>query len=132
MSAIEPNVVALLWFAGLCALACIAFFAVIGFYPIEVKRRSGSALPATLATLANTALFLALLAGTVVFGVHELRVTSMLIVGGFAFLYAPEALQALPERLREGLTGHVALLAVLCIGLASCWHAGSHHFLTLL
>lgn len=55
--------------------------------------------------LTSTALWLILLTATLCFAVSELRWTSIVIMAAVLFLFVPEAVQALPRRLRDGRQG---------------------------
>ncbi|MGD0850658.1 hypothetical protein [Bradyrhizobium sp.] len=105
MNQIEPNMLALAWFAALWSMCCLGFLQLAGLYPL---RRQSPPLRATnLLVLATTALWIAVLAATVRFGVTELRWTTFVIVAGILVLFVPEIFQALPRRFRDGLSGLV-------------------------
>ena len=104
MSRIEPNLEALFWFVLLWSTCCLGFLQVAGMYPISSHRgrlSSGS----TLLALGNTALWLALVAGTARFAYVELRWTTIVVVAGIVFLFVPDIFQALPARWRDGEAG---------------------------
>jgi hypothetical protein len=103
MSQIEPNIQALSWFALLWSICCLGFFQLAGMYPLG--RHTGRSLMSTALVLANTALWLALLAATLHFAVGELRWTTIVILAGVLFLFVPELFQALPRRFRDGRQG---------------------------
>jgi hypothetical protein len=84
----------LLW-----SVCCLGFLQLAGMYPI---RRAQN--PALL-VLGNTALWLALLAGTLMFAYAELRWTTTVVVAGILFLFIPELFQAIPARWRDGRAG---------------------------
>lgn len=113
MAGIEPNLAALLWFAPLWAVCCLGFLHVAGLYPIG--RRVGVETPLPL-VLANTLLWLALLAGLIAFAGLELRWTTAVVTAGLLFLFLPGVFQALPGRWRDGRAGMVA---------AGCMMAGA-------
>jgi hypothetical protein len=101
---LEPNIAALSWFALLWSVCCLGFLQLAGMYPID--RRGGDGAPrAVLAVLGNTALWLALLAGTLIFAYAELRWTTTVVVAGILFLFIPELFQAIPGRFRDGRAG---------------------------
>ena len=110
MAGIEPNLVALLWFVPLCAVCCLGFLHLAGLYPIGRRAGVEASLPLV---LANTVLWLALLAGLVAFAGLELRWTTAVVTAGLLFLFMPEAFQALPDRWRDGRTGTVATGCIL-------------------
>ena len=55
--------------------------------------------------LGNTALWLALSAGTLAFARAELRWSTIVVVAGILFLFIPELFQAIPGRVRDGRIG---------------------------
>ncbi len=103
MNQIEPNIPALACFIALWSMCCVGFFQLAGMYPL--RRRPGPAQASTMLVLASTALWFILLAATLCFAVSELRWTSIVIMAAVLFLFVPEAVQALPRRLRDGRQG---------------------------
>ena len=131
MNHLEPNIAALSWFALLWSVCCLAFFQLAGLYPLRARGearggREGSGSGPVLLVLGNTALWLALLAGTLAFAWAELRWSTIVVVAGLLFLFIPELFQAIPARVRDGRIGLgiagfvlIASLGVLiCIGAA--------------
>ncbi len=118
MSHLEPNIAALSWFALLWSVCCLAFFQLAGMYPL----RAASARGAVLLVLGDTALWLVLLAGTLVFAWAELRWTSIVVVAGILFLFIPELFQAIPRRFRDGRAGLAAagLVLIVALGVLFC------------
>jgi hypothetical protein len=112
---LEPNVVALTWFAVLWSVCCLEFLQLAGMYPI--RRRL---LP--LLVLGNTALWLALVAGTLAFAHAELRWTTTVVVGGILFLFIPTLFQAIPGRWRDDSAGLAIAGCMLAaaLGLLAC------------
>lgn len=122
MDAIEPNAGALLAFAALWAATCLGFLVLSGMYPErpETARGPGAGLLVAL----NTALWLALAAATLAFGFASLRVTSIIVVAGFVFLFAPVPFELLPERWRDTRAALAALVGFQGAALAA-WLAFS-------
>jgi hypothetical protein len=125
MSQIEPNLLALGWFALLWSVCCLSFLQLAGKYPLgNAKGRTAGSSAMVLGT---TALWLILLVGTCIFAAAELRWTSFVIAAGILFLFLPELFQSIPERWREshaGLTATgITLLAAL--GVLAAIGAGS-------
>jgi hypothetical protein len=122
MNNLEPNVTALSWFVPLWSVCCLAFLQLAGMYPLRTG--GGGARSPVVLVLGNTALWLALLAGTLGFAWIELRWTTIVVVAGVLFLFMPELFQAIPERFRDGRAGLAiaglvliaALGALICIG----------------
>lgn len=109
MSAIEPNWLALLWFALFATIAGIAFLVVAGMFPLRAhpdEKRS----PATaFLAIGNAVLLAALLIGTGLYGYNELRWSTLIVVTGLIILFAP----GLFEEWRWPLGGVKAELLVL-------------------
>jgi len=124
---LEPNVVALAWFALLWSVCCLSFFQLAGQYPIHRSRSDGGP-KAVLLVLGNTALWLALLAGTLMFAYAELRWTTIVVVAGLLFLFIPELFQAIPGRWRDGRAGMAiaGFVLVAALGVLACV-AGAPH-----
>jgi hypothetical protein len=104
MNHLEPNIAALSWFTLLWSVCCLGFFQLAGMYPFHRRSGDGARNPALL-VLGNTALWLALLAGTLMFAYAELRWTTTVVVAGVLFLFIPELFQAIPGRWRDGRAG---------------------------
>lgn len=124
MNHLEPNIAALSWFALLWAVCCLGFLQLIGMYPLRTASARGSAL----LVLGNTALWLALLAGTLAFAWAELRWTTIVVVAGILFLFIPELFQAIPGRFRDGRAGLAvaALVLIAALGVLACIAVGTH------
>lgn len=114
MAAIEPNIAALIWFALFSTLCCIGFLVLSGSFPLKVARERGQASSAALA-LFNGALMLVFVGLTLAFGLAELRVTSVIVVAGLAFLFAPASFEIWPERWKDGRTV-LAIMALAQLG----------------
>ena len=104
MDHLEPNMVALSWFTLLWSVCCLGFFQLAGMYPIH-RRDGDGAERSALLVLGNTVLWLALLAGTLMFAYVALRWTTTVVVAGILFLFIPELFQAIPGRWRDGRAG---------------------------
>jgi len=122
MNAIEPNVGALAAFAALWLATCLGFLVLSGMFPErpEGARRPGGGLLVAL----NCALWLALAAVTLGFGYHSLRLTSVVIVAGLIFLFAPVPFELLPRRWRDGRAGLAALVVFQAAALGVFLAAG--------
>jgi len=126
MSGIEPNLAALGYFAAFWAVCCLGFLQLAGMYPMVT--RPGGARAALV--IGNTLLWLILLGSTVLFGLSELRPTTIILAAGLLFLFIPELFQALPQRWRDSQGGLVAggialaaaIVAVTAIGAAPILH----------
>lgn len=104
MNYLEPNLVALSWFTLLWSVCCLGFLQLAGMYPLRAGG-AGEARNPVLLVFGNTAVWLALLAGTLTFASMQLRWTTIVVVAGLLFLFIPELFQAIPARLRDGCKG---------------------------
>lgn len=126
MNHLEPNVVALAWFTLFWGVCCLSFLQLAGQYPIRDTSDGGR--NPVLLVLGNTALWLALLAGTLMFAYAELRWTTIVVVAGLLFLFIPELFQAIPGRWRDGRAGMAiaGFVLVAALGVLACV-AGAPH-----
>ena len=127
MNHLEPNIAALSWFALLWSVCCLGFFQLAGQYPLRPRGEAGPRGPSSM-VLATTALWIALLAGTLAFASAELRWTTIVVVAGLLFLFMPGAFQAIPASLRDSRAGLAVAGAVLIASLAvlACVATGPH------
>ena len=125
MSMIEPNVVALLWFAIFALLTSAGFYVLAGVFPLATRpdlRR----LPLGVVLIAvDVLLLVALAGGSIAYGVANLRWTSLVIVAGFALLFAPALFNVWPHRLRDRMAGLVILLVVFSASLGLLQQVGT-------
>ena len=125
MGMIEPNMVALLWFAIFAFVSSAGFYVLAGGFPLAARpdlRRIplGAALVAV-----DVLLLLALAGGTIAYGVAHLRWTSLVIVAGLAMLFAPALFSVWPQCLRDGTVGQVILLVVFSASLGLLQQVGT-------
>jgi hypothetical protein len=113
---LEPNIIALSWFTLLWSVCCLGFFQLAGMYPIH-RRGGDGAERSALLVLGNTVLWLALLAGTLMFAYVALRWTTTVVVAGILFLFIPELFQAIPGRWRDGRAGMAIAGCILAAAL---------------
>src|SRR3954453_24164378 len=88
MQAIEPNWIALLWFAGFATVITIAFLGVAGMFPFESPPSEEKSGTGTLLIIGNSVLLATLLAGTAFYGYSELRWSTLFFVTGLVALFA--------------------------------------------
>lgn len=119
MGMIEPNAAALAWFAFFAAVAGLGFYVLAGAFPLSTRDdlRAHPA-GAALAWL-NAFAFAALGVGAALYGVEQLRWTSVVIVAGLAILFAPGAFHLWPPRWRDGVTGLCVMLALTVTAIAA-------------
>jgi uncharacterized membrane protein len=131
MTQIEPNGVSLVSFSVLWSICCLAFVQLAGMYPLGANAKPARSPSATL-VVGNTVLWLALLAGTMLFAYIELRWTSIVVIGGILFLFLPELFQLLPEKWRDGQIGLAVASCVLVVALGLLAYVGGGSIMSLL
>jgi hypothetical protein len=119
MGAIEPNWVALLWFAPFATVCAIAFLVVSGMFPLASRPQQAKTGAATALAAGNGLLLIALLAGTGLYGYAELRWTSLIVVTGLVMLFAPGLFEVWPSSMRDGPAGLGVLVAIQLCALAA-------------
>lgn len=112
MDMIEPNVLPLIWFVGFALITSLGFYVLSGAFPLstrpEFKKPIGFGL-----VVINSLFLLGLLSGALYFGISQLRWTSVVIVCGLAFLFAPGLFNIWPTKWRDGKAG----LTIMMFGL---------------
>lgn len=119
MDMIEPNVTALCWFAAFASVAGIGFYVLTGAFPLSTRDDLKSHPAGVPLAIVNALAFAALAVGIGLYGAAELRWTSIVIVAGLAFLFAPSAFHLWPERWRDGAAGLAILLALTVSAIAA-------------
>jgi len=109
MSTIEPNWLSLLCFAGLATVCGVSFLIIAGMFPLHARPDTAKSPLATLLVIGNVALLIMLLGGTGLYGYLELRWSTLIVVSGLIFLFAP----ALFEEWRWPLHNTTVELSVL-------------------
>ncbi|MEP9353736.1 hypothetical protein ABLE93_09065 [Xanthobacter sp. KR7-65] len=118
MGSIEPNVSALAIFAALWTAVSLGFIVLLGMFPASRRPRGARRAGGVALVAVNCLLWLALAAATLAYGYAELRLTSLIVVGGLVLLFAPAPFELLPESFRDGRRGLAALVALQGAALA--------------
>jgi hypothetical protein len=126
MSAVEPNwpialMLALTWLVGCAGLLFVFGHLPLSAAPEGVRRGGGPVL-----VWLGLAVMVAVALATVVMAFESLRWTTMVVLGGFVFLFAPFFVQDLPAAIRDTQRGLVLVvtLGVVALG-AICAVAGA-------
>ena len=119
MGAIEPNWIALLFFALFATVCAVAFLVVSGMFPLSSRPERLNSDSATALVASNGLLLIALLAGTGLYGYAELRWTSLIVVTGLVVLFAPGLFELWPLSMRDGPAGLVVLVGIQLFALAA-------------
>lgn len=122
MASIEPNVAGLAIFTGLWTAACLGFLVLSGMFPASTRPAGARQTGGRALVLVNSLLWLALAAAALAYGYANLRLTSLIVVGGLVLLFAPAPFELLPISFRDGRRGLVALVALQGAALAA-WTA---------
>ena len=124
MAAIEPNWVSSLYFAAFATGCALAFLILAGMFPLRARPDAAKSSLAALLVIGNAALLLLLLIATCFYGYSELRWSTLIVVAGLVVLFAPGLFEVLPERLRDGRAGLIALAGVQAVALAALAKVG--------
>jgi hypothetical protein len=127
VDAAELNIRALGVFAVAWAVCCAGAVHLAGHLPLAEAPGGGRSRSGVALILVNAILLLALIALTVIYSHHELRWPFAVVLGGTIFLFSPFAVQDLPEALKNGKAGLVALFLLLLSALVLLWENGGHH-----
>jgi hypothetical protein len=119
MSAVEPNwpialMLALTWLVGCAGLLFVFGHLPLSAAPEGVRRGGGPVL-----VWLGLAVMVAVALATVVMAFESLRWTTMVVLGGFVFLFAPFFVQDLPAAIRDTQRGLVLIvtLGVVALGM---------------
>lgn len=123
VAAIEPNWPALLVFLAAWLAGCVGFFFLSGNLPVRAAPQSVQLGLGPLLVWLNLAVLIGLIVLTVAFAVMQLRWTSLIVGGGFVFLFAPFIVQDLPRDWKDTQKGLVALLVCLLAAAALVYQA---------
>jgi len=126
VSTIEPNILSLLWFTLFWALCCVGFLVLSGSFPLKVAKDRNQATSAVLAIL-NAGLMAVLVSLTLAFGYLELRVTTLIVVAGLVFLFAPTPFELWPASWRDGKRPLATLLIAQFAALAALYQVGGSY-----
>lgn len=118
MSAIEPNWLSLIWFAGLATVCGVAFLIVAGMFPLHARPDAAKSPFVTLLVLGNATLLAILLGATGLYGYLELRWTTLIVVSGLIFLFAPALFEEWRWPLRNTAVELSVLIGVQVLALA--------------
>ena len=124
MAAIEPHWVASLYFAAFATSCALAFLILAGMFPLRARPDMARSSLAALLVAGNAALLILLLIETCLYGYNELRWSTLIVVAGLVVLFAPGLFEILPERLRDGRAGLIALAGVQVLALAALAKVG--------
>jgi hypothetical protein len=119
MSAIEPNWLSLIWFTVFATTGAVAFLVIAGKFPLDITiGQSKSALVISL-VIGNAVLMAVLLGGAGAYGYTELRWTTLIVVAGLIFLFAPALVEEWRWPLRSATAELVLLVGVQMLALAA-------------
>jgi hypothetical protein len=119
MDAIEPHWVSLLWFAAFATTGMVALLVVAGMFPLRSRPDLARSNAATMLVVGNGLLLAVLLVGTGLYGLAELRWSSLIVVTGLVVLFAPGLFEVWPSSLRDGWKGLFVLVGVQILALAA-------------
>ncbi len=124
MNAIEPNWLSLIWFTMFATTGAVAFLVVAGKFPLDVNFGQSKSALVTGLVIGNAILMAVLLAGTGVYGYTELRWTTLIVVAGLIFLFAPALVEEWRWPLRNTAAELGLLVGVQMLALAALFKVG--------
>ena len=121
MSAVEPNwpmalMLALTWLVGCAGLLFVFGHLPLSAAPEGVRRGGGPVL-----VWRGLAVMVAVALATVVTAFESLRWTTMVVLGGFVFLFAPFFVQDLPAAIRDTQRGLVLVVTLGVVALGAIY-----------
>ncbi len=121
MSAVEPNwpmalMLALTWLVGCAGLLFVFGHLPLSAAPEGVRRGGGPVL-----VWLGLAVMVAVALATVVTAFESLRWTTMVVLGGFVFLFAPFFVQDLPAAIRDTQRGLVLVVTLGVVALGAIY-----------
>jgi hypothetical protein len=121
MSAVEPNwpialMLALTWLVGCAGLLFVFGHLPLSAAPEGVRRGGGPVL-----VWLGLAVMVAVALATVVMAFESLRWTTMVVLGGFVFLFAPFFVQDLPAAIRDTQRGLVLVVTLGVVALGAIY-----------
>lgn len=125
MDAIEPNWQSLIFFGMAWAIACIGFFFVSGSLPVSAAPAPVQSGMGPVLVGLNLLCIVILTAVALVLAILELRITSPIVLGGLIFLFAPFAVQDLPDRLRDSKLGLLLMFIVQAAAIGALYASGA-------
>jgi hypothetical protein len=118
MTAIEPNWLSLIWFALFASISSVALLVVAGMFPLGSRPEGAKSATATLLVLGNVVLLAALLVGTGLYGYAQLRWTTLIVISGLIFLFAPALIEEWPWRPHGATVQLLVLVSIQTLALA--------------
>lgn len=130
MAVIEPNWLSLIWFAVFATVGGVALLVVAGMFPLNSRPDEAKSATTTLLVLGNVVLLAALLVGTWLYGYAQLRWTTLVVISGLIFLFAPALIEEWPWRLRSAGIQLMVLVGVQALALATLIKVGGSAILS--
>lgn len=124
MDAIEPNWLSLIWFAVLATVGGVALLVIAGMFPLGSRPDAPKSATTTLLVLGNVVLLAALLVGTGLYGYSQLRGSTLIVISGLIFLFAPALIEEWRWPLRNAKIEMLVLVGVQTLALATLAKVG--------
>ncbi|EKS41406.1 MULTISPECIES: hypothetical protein [Afipia] len=122
---VEPDLVSLGWFSILWLACCLSGLTISGMLPLGVRANNLSTPSGTGLVVVNIFLLFLLLAGTALFAALTLRVSSIILMASWIFLFVPAILDVFPERWIDSRGGLTVLLCVQAVALVMLCRSSS-------
>jgi hypothetical protein len=118
MAGIEPNWPTLLCLSLLWTICCVVFLLLADLVPLRGRLASGASRVEFGVLVANFVLLFSLALSTLIYGLAELRGTSIVIALGLILLFAPALLRFLPPVITQPRSSPVIILVIQVMLLA--------------
>jgi hypothetical protein len=119
MTSIEPNWAALILFAGVWTVTCLALLTLVGMVPLRSRPHVTEGGAGVALVVGNLALLALLACGAILYAATTIRWSSAVITGGLVILFAPALFQVWPKDWRDSRAGLYLLIAMQACALAA-------------
>jgi hypothetical protein len=119
VASIEPNWAALILFAAVWTVTCVALLTLIGMVPLRSRPNTTKGEVGAALVIANLALLALLSCGAILYAATMIRWSSAIIAGGLVVLFAPALFEVWPKDWRDSRAGLLLLIVVQAAALAT-------------
>jgi hypothetical protein len=119
MASVEPNWTALILFASVWTVTCLALLTLVGMLPLRSRPEVAEGIAGAALIVGNLALLALLACGAILYAVTTIRWSSAVIAGGLVILFAPALFQVWPKDWRDSRAGLSLLIIVQTCALAA-------------
>jgi len=118
LSEIDVNWSALFVFVPAWFIGCVGMIYLSGNLPLQSAPKEVQAEFGPVLVWINVLVLIALVGAALAYAIAELEWTTIVVAGGFVFLFSPFVVQDLPDRMRDTQLGLSVLLCLSAAALA--------------